>query len=83
MKLRPETIKFKLGAAFKPQKSWKTKAEWNTGRRKDTDPWSYCRDFKKEGLTKPRILIRIMLEELRDRLPWTTCFRETAFFAVQ
>jgi len=28
--------------------------------------YSYCRDFKKEGLTKPRNLIRIMLRELKE-----------------
>jgi hypothetical protein len=41
---------------------------------------SFCRDFKKEGLTKPRNLLRIMLEELHVRFPKAKCFEAVNFF---
>jgi len=42
--------------------------------------WSYCRDFKKEGLTKNRELLRIMLEELSIRFPSAEAFEPYWFF---
>jgi hypothetical protein len=44
------------------------------------DVWSYCRDFRKEGLTKPRILLRVMLEELHERFPKEKAFECPRFF---
>jgi hypothetical protein len=41
--------------------------------------YSYCRDFNKEGLTKPREILEVMLEELYEATNWG-CFRETQFF---
>jgi len=40
---------------------------------------SYCRDFNKEGLTKPRQILRIMMEELYARTKWP-CFQDVGFF---
>lgn len=40
---------------------------------------SYCRDFEKEGLTKPRYLLKIMLSELYRRSKFD-CFSATDFF---
>jgi hypothetical protein len=48
--------------------------------RSPTPRGAYCRDFKKEGLTKPRNLIRIMLEELKAAYPWCAAFRNPGFF---
>lgn len=42
--------------------------------------WSYCRDFKKEGLTKPRALLNIMLTELNKRWPEAEAFKYPGFF---
>jgi hypothetical protein len=44
--------------------------------------WSYCRDFKKEGLTKPRKILSIMLEELHRRWPDVEAFNAPHFFDV-
>lgn len=41
---------------------------------------SYCRDFKKEGLTKPRELLCLMMEELSVRFPESVCFKELKYF---
>jgi hypothetical protein len=41
---------------------------------------SYCRDFSKEGLTKPRNLLGIMLEELHEYFPDELAFIEPHFF---
>jgi len=41
--------------------------------------WSYCRDFNKEGLTKPRNILRILLEELHSFTGWE-CFSAVGFF---
>lgn len=49
-------------------------------RKEKSERWSYCRDFKKEGLTKNRVLCRIMLEELRDRFPTAQAFQTVRFF---
>jgi hypothetical protein len=41
---------------------------------------AYCRDFEKEGLTKPRIILRVLLEELHDRFPEEPSFANPGFF---
>jgi hypothetical protein len=79
MKLKPATIKLEINKAVRPSNKW-SKNTYGRGYMKADTPYSYCRDFKKEGLTKPRILLRIMLEELRDRFPWTTVFDCTGFY---
>jgi len=38
------------------------------------------RDIKKEGLTKPKILLKIMLEELHSRYPEHKAFQNTNFY---
>jgi hypothetical protein len=38
------------------------------------------RDLKKEGLTKPRNLIKIMLEELNRKFPDCDAFKDTSFY---
>jgi hypothetical protein len=40
----------------------------------------YCRDIEKEGITKPRILLKIMLEALSTRLPILKQVCTTDFF---
>jgi len=79
MKLKGSTIKLELDNALKPKKnSWDKRASRKqTGGAQRTH--AYCRDFKKEGLTKPRILIRIMLEELYDATR-AECFSSVGFF---
>ena len=49
--------------------------------RMKSDLIAYCRDFKKEGLTKPRNLLSIMMEELYEATHWE-CFRRTHFFDI-
>lgn len=44
--------------------------------------FSYCRDFKKEGLTKPRKLVRAMLEALNETFPDADAFKSVGFFDV-
>jgi len=41
---------------------------------------SYCRDFKKEGLTKPRNLLKIMLMNLKRFFPEEKAFDNVEFF---
>lgn len=38
------------------------------------------RDFKKEGLTKPRILLKLMLQGLKERFPECKAFEYPEFF---
>jgi len=45
-----------------------------------SERWSYCRDFKKEGLTKNREIVKITLEELRRRFPTAQAFECPWFF---
>ena len=40
----------------------------------------YMRDFKKEGLTKPRVLLRVMLACLHKRFPEEEVFSDIFFF---
>jgi len=40
----------------------------------------YCRDIKKEGITKPKYLTKIMLECLKKRYPDCTAFTSTDFY---
>jgi len=40
----------------------------------------FCRDIKKEGLTKPRNLLRIMLEELKMKFPHLKAFEHPGFY---
>ena len=40
----------------------------------------YMRDFKKEGLTKPRQILRVIMEELHRRFPEDDCFDRVGFF---
>jgi hypothetical protein len=49
-------------------------------KRGDPPRSSYCRDFDKEGLTKPHNIIKIMLEELHKRWPEAKAFEATHFF---
>lgn len=42
--------------------------------------WFYCRDFKKEGLTKPRYLLKVMLEILQEKYPELPAFKYPGFF---
>lgn len=42
--------------------------------------WSYCRDFQKEGLTKNRQLLTIMLHCLHKRFPDAKAFDSPDFF---
>jgi hypothetical protein len=39
-----------------------------------------CRDIKKEGLTKPRELLKIILEELKNKFPEKRAFHVTDFY---
>jgi len=81
MKLKPRTIKFQLTKAITPKKTKYWSESIGRSVFKDNEaPYSYCRDFKKEGLTKPRRLLRIMLEELKARLPFTTVFNDVGYF---
>lgn len=69
-----------------------TSSAWGTRRRhvKETKTadwfedenyaWSYCRDFKKEGLTKPREILRVMMEELHLAYPTCKAFLDVGFF---
>jgi hypothetical protein len=41
--------------------------------------YSYCRDFNKEGLTKPWPVIKVLMEELYDASGWQS-FEPTSFF---
>lgn len=41
---------------------------------------AYCRDFKKEGLTKPRNILTIILEELSRAFPKAAAFSAPHFF---
>jgi hypothetical protein len=41
---------------------------------------SYCRDFNKEGLTKPFAITTVMMEELYRRTGWSA-FHNTQFFS--
>jgi len=69
---QPETVSHKLRKAFLTPKNKD---------RKEGCRVSYCRDFRKEGLTKPRILLRIMLEELSKTFPHEEVFtRNIGFF---
>lgn len=45
-----------------------------------TPTWSYCRDFEKEGLTRPRIINRVILEEMHRRWPRNEAFKYPGFF---
>lgn len=76
MKLKPETIRLKLETMVGKRNVdfWK-RARWDEPSRT-----VYCRDFKKEGLTKPRIILRIMLEELHRRFPSAKVFDQPGFF---
>lgn len=38
------------------------------------------RDLKKEGITKPRLLLRIILEELNKKYPEVEAFRDVGFY---
>jgi hypothetical protein len=53
---------------------------YKTNRKESSERWAYCRDFKKEGLTKNRTLLRVMLEELHTRFPECEAFKTTWFF---
>jgi len=72
-KVRPGTLVYDLEEAIGARK-----AKWS--KVNPTIRSAYCRDFKKEGLTKPRILLRIMLEELHARFPQEEAFSEPSFF---
>jgi len=41
----------------------------------------YMRDIKKEGITKPRELLKVMLEVLRDRFPEAKAYEYPDFFS--
>jgi len=47
---------------------------------KKNHKWFLCRDLTKEGITKPRILLRIMLEELKAFYPEAEAFEYPGFF---
>jgi len=82
MRHKPETIKLELEKALGVRRHAKN---WIGGRMDQSckySTWSYCRDFKKEGLTKPRELLKIMLEELLARFPTWSCFMFPDFFSV-
>jgi len=80
MKHKPQTIKFELDKAMKPYKKQWQRGTGGKGVITEDTPYSYCRDFKKEGLTKPRIIVRIILEELNKRFPRFKSFETTGFF---
>lgn len=72
MKLKAQTIGAKLNAMLKTR-AW-------AARSAGTTTTSYCRDFKKEGLTRPRIINRIILEELHRAFPGESAFSNPGFF---
>jgi hypothetical protein len=76
MNLRPGPLRAKLIDAIKERKRFNHK----TRRKENSERWSYCRDFKKEGLTKPRLLLRVMMEELHRRFPTADAFKPYYFF---
>jgi len=45
-----------------------------------SERWGYCRDFKKEGLTKPQNIVKIMMDALKRRWPGAIAFGFTEFF---
>jgi len=84
----PETLKRKLEEAIGARAAWgtryKTRTQTGHGAKRLDDEqsiWSYCRDFKKEGLTKPREILTILLEELHRRFPNVEAYKPTHFFS--
>lgn len=76
METRPNVLYAQLVDAVKER----TRFNHKTRRKELSQRWSYCRDFKKEGLTKDRTLVRIMLEELHRRWPESGAFECPWFF---
>lgn len=79
MHLKPHTIGEKIRQYMLQIPKWRAKnrfAKW----RGESIQYAYCKDFQKEGLTKPRILLRIMLEELQRRFPSSLAYMSPEFF---
>jgi len=47
---------------------------------KENHKWFLCRDLTKEGITKPRSLLKIMMEELHNQYPDAKAYEYTDFF---
>lgn len=76
MKYHPGIIKNKLQGFLN-----KTEARGGAWRKQRATPRAaYCRDFKKEGLTRPRVINRIILEELHNRFPGCQAFDQLGFY---
>lgn len=76
---QPDTIRSELNEKLNLVRSgWQGKAA--RCRRKKVPTASYCRDFRKEGLTKPRWILRVILEELHSKFPAASAFDSPTFF---
>jgi len=60
--------------------SSKEEFEVKYSRFKKKNRFFFCRDIKKEGLTKPRILLKILLEELHAKFPSYRAFKNPDFY---
>jgi hypothetical protein len=76
MNTRPGPLRAQLIDAIKER----TRFNHKVRRTETSERWAYCRDFKKEGITKPRVLLKIMLEELHLRFPSADAFLPYYFF---